>query len=233
MQRQFARRTGPGAGVVKYDVITAMSLLALRDGHRMQTTVLRLIALVTARYNWKADYFTVPQSDMARMWNVSDRTVKREIKRMISSGLVFCVRPGVRGRVGAYRLNYQRLCDQTRETWTDVGVDFDSRMQSMHDPAKPKVVKVDFGSKTMPPSLDTPTTGDPWREMLSVLQRTDPANLHSWYMKLELAEARDDKVSLRAPSSFIAQFVQTHLSRSLEHAAATALRKPVRIEIRY
>ena len=44
--------------------------------------MLRLIALITARYNWQRDELSVGQSEMARIWGVHDRTVKREVRRL-------------------------------------------------------------------------------------------------------------------------------------------------------
>ena len=233
MQHKFARPTGPGAAVVKYDVITALSVLALRDGSTLQTTVLRLIALITARYNWKLDHFSVPQTDMARMWQVSDRTVKREVKRMVEAGLVICVRPGVRGRVAAYRLNYMQLSDNTRGIWADVGPDYDARMQEMQGPADAKIVKVDFAAKPPVASDILPQRDDVWGRVLTTLAETDPANLRNWYKKLDLVAVEPDCVVLRAPSGFVAQFVQTHLSRALVTALSREVGRQVGLEIKY
>ncbi len=232
MQQHFARPTGPGAGVIKYDVITALSLLALRDGPTLQMTVLRLIALITARYNWKRDHFSVPQADMARMWNVSERTVKREIKRMLSAGLVTCVRPGVRGRVGAYRLNYAHLSDCTRPLWADVGNDYDTRMQGMQGPSDAKVVKVDFAQRQPADKpLDLPFADGLWGRVLQRLAEADPANLRNWYMKLELQSSEPGRVVLTAPSAFVAQFVQTHLARALVTAFNQEMGQQTALEI--
>ena len=230
MQRQFARPNGPGAAVVKYDVLTALSVMALHDTPVMQTTVLRLIALITARYNWKSDRFSVPQADMARLWNVSERTVKREMKRLLETGLVTCVRQGVRGRVGAYRLNYERLYDQSRASWPAVGADFDERMQARVNAADAKIVKVDFARREaesdMPPPAD-----DLWGQVLHDLAAADPANLRNWYMKLTLQEVEGQKVTVKAPSGFVASFVQAHLAAQLAGAFGRALNKSVRISI--
>lgn len=233
MQHNFARPTGPGAAVVKYDVITALSVLALRDGTTLQTTVLRLIALITARYNWKLDHFSVPQADMARMWQVSDRTVKREVKRMVAAGLVTCIRPGVRGRVAAYRLNYARLSDRTRAIWPDVGPDYDARMQEMQGSADAKVVKVDFAAKTPGPTDRLPPRDDLWGRVLHALSQTDPANVGNWYQKLDLVSVQPDRIVLRAPSGFVAQFIQTHLSRALISALSHQVGRQVDLEIKY
>lgn len=232
MQSNIARPTGPGAGVVKYDVLTALSVMALRSSQTVQTTVLRLIALITARYNWKRDYFSVPQTDMARMWNVSERTVKREIKRLIASGLVVCVRSGVRGRVAAYRLNYTRLSEQSQTCWQDVGTDFQTRMQSMSNEPASKIVRVDFASRnTHPKPPDLPVAQDLWGRVLHDLAESDPANLHNWYMKLSWVSATGGHIVLAAPSPFVAQFVQTHLVRALVPALARQTGHSVTLEI--
>ena len=228
MQIKSARPTGPGAAVVKYDVLTALSVMALREGQGMQTTVLRLIALMTARYNWKLDQVSVPQADMARLWNVSERTVKREIKRLVGSGLVVCLRAGVRGRVAAYRLNYAQLAQVSCGYWPDVGPDFEARMQDRAATGQSKVVKVDF-TRAAAPVL--PVAAGVWGRVLEDLATSDPANLQNWYMKLGWVSEQGGKVVLSAPSGFVAHFVQTHLTRQLVPALARALGCPVRLEI--
>ena len=55
MQLKTARLTGSGAGVVKYDIITALSVMALHSSATLQTTVMRLIAVVTASQVLKAE----------------------------------------------------------------------------------------------------------------------------------------------------------------------------------
>ncbi len=223
---------GPGAGVVKYDVLTALSLMALRETQTFQVTVLRLIALITARYNWKLDQFTVPQPDMARMWNVSERTVKREIKRMLTSELLVCVRPGRRGRVAAYRLNYAKVTQNSQTAWADVGADYEARMQAMVSEAPSKVVRVDFAGRTAPETPeDIPVAQDLWGRVLQDLTASDPANLRNWYMKLKWVSEADGHVVLSAPSPFVAQFVQTHLVRALVPALVNQIGQPVTLEI--
>ena len=231
MQSQFVRPSGPGAGVVKYDIITALTVMSLRESQTVQTTILRLIALITARYNWKTDQVSVPQDDMARMWNVSDRTVKREIKRMQETGLLRCIRAGVRGRVGAYRLNYAHLSEISRSSWPAVGPDFDDRMQTYSGMSDAKVLKVDFGARQVPPPELPPVSDDRWGRILEDLAQTDAANLRNWYMKLTLTRVEGHKVLLKAPSAFVAQFIQTHLSRALTAAVSREIGQGVLLEI--
>ena len=82
------RFTGPQAGSQKYDLLTALAVAGLCGSPGFQTSMLRLIALVTARYNWARDELTVGQREMARMWSVDERTVKRELKRLTTAGVL-------------------------------------------------------------------------------------------------------------------------------------------------
>lgn len=229
---QIARPTGPGASAIKYDVITALSVMALHDGPTLQTTVLRLVALITARYNWKADQFCVSQDDMARMWNVSDRTVKREIKRMISAGLIRCIRPGRRGRVGAYRLDYPTLFANSSDTWAAVGSDFADRMSGLNGAGEAKVVKVDFAARK-PMAPDETLGDDLWGRVQRALAQASPENQRNWYAKLIFEGIEGGVATLRAPSGFVANFVRTHLAATLTAAVSRELGAPVRLHIHY
>lgn len=230
MQEHIARATGPGAGVVKYDIITALSVMALHGTPALQTTVLRLIALITARYNWKQDQFCVAQTEMARLWGVSDRTVKREVRRMTNAGLIRCLRAGVRGRAGAYRLDYGQLFSQSAPVWPAVGRDFEERMAATPLAPPVKVVRVDFGrARRATPAL--PSGVDTWSLVLQDLAQSDPANLSNWYMKLALGEVTRERVLLTAPSRFVANFIETHLSAALSHAVRRVLGPAMRVQI--
>ena len=220
---------------MKYDVITALSVMALHDSPTVQVTVLRLVSLITARYNWKTDQFCVAQADMARMWNVSERTVKREMKRMVEAGLIRCIRQGVRGRVGAYRLDYHQLFDKSRGCWDAVGMDFSDRMAVTAGAGSTKVVKVDFAArKTAHDAMpEVPTGNDVWSRALKELAQDDPDRLQAWYSKLSLVDAGPDDVTLRAPSGFVANFIQTHLAAQISAALARAQRRTMRQNITY
>ena len=58
------RFTGPAAGSQKYDLLTALAVAGLNGTPGFQTSMLRLVALVTARYNWARNELTVGQKDL-------------------------------------------------------------------------------------------------------------------------------------------------------------------------
>ena len=223
--------TGPNAGSIKYDLITAMSVLGLAGKPSLQTSMTRLIALVTARYNWFRDEVTVGQRDIAKMWSVDQRTVKREMKRLLEAEILVKVRHGVRGRVAAYRLNYREIVNLSEPHWTLVGPDFVERMSTLYPRSAVKVVNVDFGKKT--PESNIPLTGDRsgWRKTCQILRASDESVFQNWYNKLTFKSIVDSELILTAPNNFIAQYILTHLEGLLLLAAQESLPKIDRIKI--
>ena len=73
---------GRSAAALKYDLLTVMGAYALSQDKGAQRLVLRLMTLVTARYNWKRDQLAVGQREIARLWQVDERTVKREMAKL-------------------------------------------------------------------------------------------------------------------------------------------------------
>lgn len=222
------RLTGPGAGSEKYDLLTAMAVAGLSGSPQHQSTMLRLIALVTARYNWANDELSVGQREMAAMWSVDERTVKREIKRMTTAELLLQKRAGVRGRVAVYRLNLAQVYKLSEPVWRRVGPDFADRMDQRSPKAETptdKVVRVDF--QTRSPQRDGPTGA--WQRVLQRLEADNPTAVATWFSKLRVMTQADDRLALQAPTKFIAQYVQTHLAPLLAAAVRAELGASVEI----
>ena len=204
------RLTGPGAGPQKYDLLTALAVSGLAGSATRMMTMMRLIALITARYNWHLDELTVGQREMARLWSVDERTVKREVKRLTEAGLLVQLRPGVRGKVAAYRLNQPAVAQLSAPDWPAVGPDFVARMGAA-PPMAEKVIRVDFQAKS---------GTAPWDRTLARLAAAEPGLFQSWFNRLGFGAASQDTLILTAPNSFIAQYVQTHLVGQLLRTAA-------------
>ncbi|WP_432816563.1 hypothetical protein [Sulfitobacter sp. JB4-11] len=164
------KRVGPRAGALKYDLLTALTVTGLHGTPTEQTSLMRLCALITARYNWRIEEVSVGHAELARLWAVNDRTVKREMKRLMQMGVLTCIRPGVRGRVGAYRLNYRRIYEMSRPHWIMVGPDFEDRMIEVS--GERTVVRVDFQQpKPAVPHLVSDTGQGTWgavRRMVAI-----------------------------------------------------------------
>src|SRR5690554_6309962 len=110
---------GRSAAVRKYDLLTAMGVYALSQDKAVQRRILRLMTLVTARYNWQRDELAVGQREMARMWFVDERTVKREMAQLKAMGWLVVRRQGARGRVTEYSLDISQIEAVTRPVWAE------------------------------------------------------------------------------------------------------------------
>lgn len=226
------RFTGPQAGSQKYDILTALSVAGLNGTAGFQTSMLRLVALVTARYNWSRDELTVGQREMARLWSVDERTVKREIKRLTAVDILMQIRPGVRGRVAAYRLNVAEIHRLSQPVWERVGPDYSDRM-ARQTPRKTSetVVRVDFSTG---PKTDAPVpTGEaaPWARILGRLEKLEPGLFRHWFSCLAYTKIDAGVLILRAPSQFLAQYVETHHMRLLLGTAQLEILDLRRVEI--
>jgi DNA-binding Lrp family transcriptional regulator len=219
---------GPHASVRKYDLLTAMAVAGLNGKSGFQTTILRLVAVITARYNWKLDELTVGQRDLAKMWSVDERTVKREVKRLLDAKILLQLRPGVRGRVAAFRLNQDEIYRLSLPHWDQVGPDFAARMEEnkiIHPEAEEKVVRVDFRTKVPQDAA--------WERTFMRLAESDPHLHRSWFAALLFDGFSDDVLKLRAPSSFVAQYILTHHLGRIRDIAGTEFPALKRIEIRH
>lgn len=215
--------SGPGAGVIKYDLLTALSAHGLQAGAGEQISMARLAILITARYNWRSEELTMGQAEMARLWGIGERTVKREIRRWLSSGLLVCRQPGVRGRVAKYRLNIARLCELTEPVWASVGSDFVERMMTLK-PDTGHVIRLDTTRKTVSNAGDL--TG--WAAVSATLEDRFPSQ-HSVWIKPLLASIDGDTLVLEAKSAFAAEYASTHFGRDIAEAAASEWGRPVRV----
>ncbi len=229
------RLTGPQAGSLKYDLLTAMSVAGLHGSPGFQTSMMRLIALVTARYNWRLDELSVGQRDMARMWGVDERTVKREIKRLAEADILVRKRQGVRGRVGAYRLNLSAVYRCSEPHWEEIGPDFVDRMQVNYPAIDARVVKVDFATpeRTLSAEDQSLSGAGEWRHVAQYLRTQEPDLYKNWFDALEFVGFEHAKLDLKAPSKFVARYIETHLMPRLTHAVEEKLGPVTQVMIGY
>lgn len=211
------RRVGPKAGALKYDLLTALTVMGLHGTPTEQTSLMRLTGLITARYNWRIEEVSAGHRELARLWAVNERTVKREMKRLLDMGVLICIRPGVRGRVGAYRLNYRRIYEASRASWAAVGPDFEDRMIEVS--GERTVVKVEFSAAVVAkPRLVSETPKGTWGAALRRLKSEHPAHFESWFAKLVQDRVEEQLLVLRAPNGFTSRYIETHFADLLAQA---------------
>jgi len=162
------RPVGRGASARKYDLLTALGAHALAQPKAEQRRVLRLMTLITARYNWGRDELAVGQREIAAMWSVDERTVKREMAQLRARGWLLVKRQGARGRVTEYRLGIDRMLTDTQPAWASVGPDFALRMGAGDAPEQ--VVPLPVKGDVPPPDL---TSGTEWVLAQALLHAQD------------------------------------------------------------
>lgn len=222
--------TGPRAGTLKYDLITALGVAGLHGSKSEQVSALRLITLLTARYNWRRDEVAIGQTELAKLWAVDSRTVIRELKRLKALRLLETRRSAARGRVAVYRLNMIGVRQFSERSWPKVGPDFEDRANEVLPDTSGSVVRVDFANQPAS-NAPIPSGSKPWVSMLEHLSAKEPQLYQNWYARLQFIGFEDGHLSLTAPSRFVARYIETHLARQLREAADQSFGPVERISI--
>ncbi|MFX0543291.1 DnaA N-terminal domain-containing protein [Roseovarius sp. S4756] len=205
---------GPKASAQKYDLLTALGAFALSRGKAEQRMTLRLMTLVTARYNWARDELEVGQREIARLWSVDERTVKREMARLRACGWLRVTRQGARGRVTQYSLDIGRILEDTQDQWAAIGPDFVQRLGAQPSAEPTNVVPLRPHSGAAVPAPDL-TAGTEWALAQGVLHGENAATYQTWFASLKRLRREGARLILAAPSRFHASYVQTHLAATL------------------
>lgn len=218
---QVTRPVGREAAAKKYDILSALMAYGLAGEPLLQRLVLRLMSLITTRYNWQRDELTVGQREIARLWCVDERTVKRDMARLRAMGWVVVKRQGARGRVSTLGLDLQRIILDTRPAWPNIGEDYVARMT---DPGMGPEAAAEANANVVPfRRHDIGVQDGLWGAVRARLLTEDPVMFDAWFAPLvELAEEAGQgtaTLNLAAPSRFHATYVRTHLLARLQMAA--------------
>lgn len=214
---QLVRAVGREAAARKYDILSALMVHALAEDKHVQRLVLRMMTLVTTRYNWQQDELSIGQEEIARLWSVDERTVKREMAKLRALGWFVVKRQGARGRVSIYGIDLARVMEDTRPAWPRIGADFVARVS-------PASAAEAMASNVVPlrPAVPAPEpAGTIWGAVQQRLHRDDPATYAVWFRALTEAGAGEGCLTLAAPTRFHASYVETHL----KHRLLAALRE--------
>lgn len=221
--------TGPGSASAKYDVLTALLVTASQAEGVEARLALRLSLLITARFNWRRGVFAVGQRELARMWGVTERTVKREMSELRRLGWISVDIPAARGRVAQYKIDFPTVLRATAPFWDAVGPDFAARVAGAPEPAEQgdsNVVPLHSGSNT-PVVSDVPL----WAVVSERLREQDAKLYNAWFAQLEPHDLGGGHVQLVAPSRFVADYIRTHYISRLTAAALAEDRGFVAFEI--
>lgn len=212
---QVKHASGQNAGVVKYDILTALLVVAAQGDATRARLALRLSLLMTARYSWRSGTFSVGQREIARLWGVTERTAKRELAQMRALGWIAVHRAAARGRVAEHRVDLAQVLTDSRPHWPSVGPDFEARMATpATDTAQNDAAAGGNVVPLRPRAAVAVAEGSRWAQAAAWLAQDNAATYQAWFAQLvELPDpARTDTAVLLAPSQFVANFVQTHLA---------------------
>lgn len=205
-----AKPVGRDAAAKKYDILSALAAFALSQDKHKQRQVMRLMALITTRYNWQRDELSMGQAEIARLWSVDTRTVKREMSKLRALGWLVVKSQGARGRVSTYRLDLARMMSDTRPAWANVGPDFVARMGGQVEEAATNVVPFRGGAGEV-------FGDDTWGRTCAAFNQLDPAAYAAWIAPLTVGEVDCGQLVLVAPSKFHATYVTAHLLERLTY----------------
>jgi hypothetical protein len=179
------------------------------DKHRQRLT-LRLLTPVTARYTWQRDELSAGRVEIARPWQVNERTVKRDLARLKADAWLTVRRPSARGRVTVHGIDWMVVLAAKRPAWAHAGPDFNARMSGQSDPAP------STPDDTGAPFPQAPKGAGDRDRASALLHRPDPASPASWPAPLQPAGRAGGVISLTAPSGFHAQYLSV---RALDRIA--------------
>ena len=213
---QVIRPVGREAAAKKYDILSAMTDHALAGDQHRQRLVLRLMSLITTRYNWQRNELTMGQKEIARLWCVDERTVKRDMARLRALGWLLVKAQGARGRVSVLGLDIERIMLDTRQEWPNIGPDFVERAggPAGHRPADDTVVPFR--------RVQSVAAGALWDTARRALAAEDPALFAVWFAAVTDCGVQDGRLQLIAPTRFHADYLRTHLQRRIAIAVSRA-----------
>lgn len=205
---------GPGARAAKYDVLTALLVMASQGEAVEARLALRLSLLITARFNWRKGVFAVGQKELARIWGVTERTVKREMGELRTRGWIEVAVPSARGRVAVHRINFETMLRETMRYWTAVGPDFVERLTGAPEPEGQ-------GSNVVPLRRETPSLPESglWNRIADHLCSKNPAVYNAWFSQLVYVDVEQGVLKLMAPTLFFANYINSHYQGHLMAAA--------------
>lgn len=221
------RPSGQGAATRKYDLLTALGAHACGGSKFQQRLVLRFMTIITARYNWQRDELTMGRAEIARLWQVDERTVKREIAKLKLCGWLVVKRAAARGRVTVYGIDWDRVLEDTRDAWACVGPDFEMRIAEIRG-ATP-----DNAEARKVVAFPAPSAGDAeWDRALAYLAREEPAFSAHWLTPLRRVGVSGGILELEAPSAFHAQYLMSQAATRLLRAVQMAAPQVHRVIVR-
>jgi hypothetical protein len=216
---------------LKYDVLSALAVAALSQKDRTRIDYFRLIALITSRYDWLRGEVSIGHSQLAELWSIDVRSVKRQIACYADAGLMKKSRAGVRGRVTVYEIDILKLIETTRPMFAKIGPDLEERLDQFYGAA--------VQSETAQDSAETKTLGEINRDpvgatssnsallrpanvdredghILSALRcALSPSVFERWFKDVTIHKVSSGAIEFLFPTKFTADYVERTFEKQL------------------
>lgn len=178
-----------------------------------QRTGLRLMTLVAARYDWAADHLDCGLREIATLWQVDERTVKRELAKLRDLGWISLKRPAARGRNAVHQLEASAILDietpepaaieTVEDTTRDIG---NTRNEVVSSEMEQLESSIEESAEVIPFRSGQAI----WRCLMNEMAQSHPGLHGSWLLELEARRDHDGTWVLGATSRFRAAYLTSH-----------------------
>lgn len=213
--------SGPNAAVAKYDVISALTCVALTGERSQQTIIMRLINLITCRYNWRKNELSIGSKEVGELTFTSQRTAKRTLKALTDLRFLIVRLQGRKGRVTKYGLGITAIFEAA----------------ALH--AKPKCHQFSerITADSLGPSASVPPTDfkveaqacRKWNAICVDIADKSQSLYVSWFADM-VGSVKDGQLTVACKSNFIQNYARTKLLANVYASAEAAGVKLAKIE---
>lgn len=217
---------------LKYDILSALAVAALSQKDRTRIDYFRLIALITSRYDWLRGEVSIGHSQLAELWSIDVRSVKRQIAYYADAGLMKKSRAGVRGRVTVYEIDLLKLIATTRPTLAKIGPDLEERLEqfcgaaAQSDSAQESAEKKALGEinpdRVSEPSSEgallrpaSSSDGEDARILSAVRCALSPSAFERWFKDVTIRKVSSGAIEFLFPTKFTADYVERTFEKQL------------------
>jgi len=213
--------SGPNAAVAKYDVISALTCVALTGGRSQQTIIMRLINLITCRYNWRKNELSIGSEEVAELTFTSQRTAKRTLKALTDQRFLIVRLQGRKGRVTKYGLGLSAI------------------FQAAAPHAKPKyhqfserIDAVPLGTSISDPAIDFTVEAQPcqgWTAICTdIADKSQPLYVN-WFADM-VGTVKNGELTVACKTNFIQNYARTKLLSNIYGSANAVGIKLTKVE---
>lgn len=178
-----------------------------------QRTGLRLMTLVAARYDWDADHLDCGLREIATLWQVDERTVKRELAKLRALGWISLKRPAARGRNAVHQLEASAILGIEEQPETAIETVEATMQDTPNAPIEaatieeaPREASIEEGAEVIPFRSGQAI----WRCLMNEMAQAHPGLHDSWLVDLEARRDHDGTWVLGATSRFRAAYMTSH-----------------------